>query len=146
MSSRKLCDCSIPMQAALAEFELALTGARISFVRACTYRSNAEQAELYASGRTKPGLIVTHALPGQSLHNDELSGVPASNAADYYPLVHGKLCGDSTDAELVLWDRLGDIAEKCGLEWGGNWPWPKRDRPHVQLNRASYLALMAQKM
>ena len=140
MSSRKIEDCSVPMQAALAEFELMLTGAHIPFVRACTYRSTAEQADLYAQGRTKPGRVVTHALPGQSMHNDELDGQPASNAADYYPLDCGKLCGDQTHAQLALWDRLGDIGEKCGLDWGGNWREPKRDRPHVQLARPAYMA------
>lgn len=35
----------------------------------CTFRSNEEQTELYAQGRTKPGKIVTQAKAGQSAHN-----------------------------------------------------------------------------
>lgn len=35
----------------------------------CTYRSNDEQNELYALGRTKKGKIVTNAKAGQSKHN-----------------------------------------------------------------------------
>ena len=35
----------------------------------CVHRTNEEQAELYAQGRTKPGKIVTHAEPGESKHN-----------------------------------------------------------------------------
>ena len=35
----------------------------------CTHRSNDEQNELYALGRTKKGKIVTNAKAGQSKHN-----------------------------------------------------------------------------
>jgi peptidoglycan LD-endopeptidase CwlK len=141
MPSRKLEDCSVQMLACLVEFEAQLTGKGIAFVRACTYRSPAEQEDLYALGRTRPGLIVTHARAYQSLHNDEKDGLPASNAADYYPLMHGKLAGDKTDAELELWKILGETAVQCGLDWGGSWLGAKRDRPHVQLNKAAYLQL-----
>jgi len=116
-----------------------LRGNHIEFVRACTYRSDREQAELFAQGRTKPGRIVTHASAGQSMHNDNHGGHPASNAADYYPIDHGKLMDNKTDTELAVWNRLGEIAEACGLEWGGRWKAPKTDMPHVQLNRAAYL-------
>lgn len=133
MSSRKIDDCSIKMQAALMEFELQLQGAGISFVRACTYRSNDEQQALYDQGRKKPGYIVTWAMPGQSPHNDTEDGKPASNAADYYPLINGKLAGDRTDVELALWAKMGQIATACGLEWGGNWTARKKDKPHFQL-------------
>jgi peptidoglycan LD-endopeptidase CwlK len=135
MSSRKIEDCSIPMQAALAEFELELRGEDIEFVRACTYRSYGEQEMLWAKGRTVPGRIITNAKGGQSPHNDMLDGQPASNAADYYPLVAGKIISDETDAELALWKKIGQIASRCGLEWGGDWVSRKIDRPHVQLPR-----------
>ena len=35
----------------------------------CTYRSNEEQTQLYALGRTVKGKIVTNAKAGQSKHN-----------------------------------------------------------------------------
>ena len=144
MSSRKIEDCSIPMQATLAEFELQLTGSGIDFVRSCTYRSSDEQNALYAQGRTAPGFVVTWAKGGQSPHNDISAGmpchqpaedgdIPASNAADYYPLLHGKLCGTLTDRELALWTKMGQIGAACGLEWGGNWTARKKDMPHFQL-------------
>lgn len=146
MSSRKLSDCSIPMQAALAEFELQLHGAGIPFVRACTYRTVDEQDELYARGRTKPGFIATWARGGQSPHNDTTAGrpchnppqdgdIPASNAADYYPLLHGKLCDCKADDELALWAKMGQIGIACGLDWGGAWTARKIDRPHFQLSK-----------
>lgn len=35
----------------------------------CTHRTNREQEQLFAIGRTVPGKIVTNAKPGQSKHN-----------------------------------------------------------------------------
>lgn len=141
IDSRKLDLLSVPMLACVMEFEAQLKGHGIKFVRSCTYRDNEAQDALYALGRTKPGRVVTWARGGQSLHNDTQDGQPASNAADYYPLVFGKLAGTATDDDLALWAKMGQIATACGLEWGGNWPAGKVDRPHVQLNRAAYLAL-----
>jgi peptidoglycan LD-endopeptidase CwlK len=144
MDSRKLEDCSVPMQACLAEFEEQMRGQNIAFVRACTYRDTATQDALFAQGRTRPGLVVTWLKGGMSLHNDMLEGKPAANAADYYPLLNGKLCGASTDVELALWAKMGQIAANCGLEWGGNWSNGKRDMPHVQLKRTLYLSTINQ--
>lgn len=81
----------------------------------CTYRSNEEQAELYAQGRTKPGAIVTNAKPGQSLHNQR-------RALDIVDRIKGY------DMD---WEKLGKIGESCGLEWGGRWDGFK-DKPHFQ--------------
>ena len=143
IDSRKLDFLSVQMLACICEFEAQLKGAGIKFVRSCTYRDKEMQDALYAQGRTKPGVIVTWARGGQSLHNDEQDGAPAANAADYYPLLNGKLCGDKTDIELATWAKLGQLAVACGLEWGGNWTGGKRDLPHVQLNRAKYLEMHA---
>ena len=137
IDSRKLDHLSVQMLACIVEFEAQLRGAGISFVRSCTYRDHETQNALYAQGRTTPGLIVTWAKGGQSPHNDTHDGHPASNAADYYPLLNGKLCDNKTDRELALWLKLGQIAVDCGLEWGGNWTARKRDYPHVQLPRTA---------
>jgi peptidoglycan L-alanyl-D-glutamate endopeptidase CwlK len=144
MSSRKLSDLSKEMAACCAEFEAMLNGRGFNFVRTCTYRSAAEQNDLYAQGRTAPGRIVTHARGFESPHNDivwinssEVKSItdytPASNAADYYPLMQGKLLGDVTNWQLAIWEEFGQIGEACGMEWGGRWPMPKKDRPHFQL-------------
>jgi len=47
-------------------------------------RTNEEQNELYAQGRTKPGNIVTNAKGGQSMHNYGL-------AIDFAPVVNGNI-------------------------------------------------------
>jgi len=114
----------------------------IDLIITCTYRSQAEQDELYAQGRTKPGRIVTWTR--SSLHSATLAdGRPGSQAFDVVPLRYGKpvwgtsgngLDDDPTDDEtddLELWERVGTIGMSVGLEWGGNWR--QKDRPHFQL-------------
>jgi len=83
----------------------------LSVLVTCTWRSNAEQADLYAVGRTVPGkrcscggklnelgtcdkhrmgLRVTNAKPGESMHNKTLGELPASLAYDLVVLRYGK--------------------------------------------------------
>ncbi len=112
----------------------------------CTYRSNEEQAEAYAQGRTKPGKIVTWAMPGESKHNfTDPEGKPSAQAFDFVILRNGKITwgagGNGIDADptdddfddLELWQKAGAVAVALGLEWAGNWPLAKREFPHVQL-------------
>lgn len=94
----------------------------IDLLVTCTARSNAEQAALYAQGRTQPGPIVTHAQAGQSAHNYGL-------AMDCYPMHNGKPDLAGTFAEG--WKVYGEEAEKAGLEWAGKWV-HFRELPHVQ--------------
>ncbi|AMM44867.1 L-alanoyl-D-glutamate peptidase [Bacillus phage SP-15] len=84
------------------------------------YRSIAEQNEIYAQGRTKPGSIVTNAKGGQSYHNYGL-------AIDF--------CLISPDGKQASWDMNKDFdgdgvadwkevvteAKKLGFDWGGDW-------------------------
>lgn len=85
-------------------------------------RTFAEQDELYAKGRTKPGQIVTQARGGESNHNYGL-------AVDLCPFTDDK---PDWNAPMSAWAAIGAAAEKHGLEWGGQW---KKfiDKPHVQL-------------
>jgi peptidoglycan L-alanyl-D-glutamate endopeptidase CwlK len=73
-----------------------------------TYRSNEEQAALYAIGRTKPGNRVTNAKPGQSMHGYRI-------AFDFCPIIHGKCVWNNAE----LFERCGEIGEKVGLQWSG---------------------------
>lgn len=91
----------------------------------CTLRTAHEQAELYAQGRTKPGPIVTWAKPGQSLHE-------TGRAFDVVPLRNGKCVWGTTGADGELWRQVGEIGERCGLEWAGRWPARIREFPHFQ--------------
>lgn len=85
-------------------------------------RTADEQNALYAQGRTKPGPKVTYAKAWQSNHNYGL-------AIDLCPFVDGK---PDWNAPRATWKRIGEAAERQGLEWGGRWA-KFRDMPHVQL-------------
>jgi peptidoglycan L-alanyl-D-glutamate endopeptidase CwlK len=103
----------------------------IDILITCTYRSNEEQAVLYAQGRTAPGKIVTWAKPGESKHNlVDGQGRPAAKAFDVVPLRLGKPVWDDTDK---IWMDVGAIGESLGLEWAGHWPQGKREFPHFQI-------------
>ena len=93
----------------------------IDILVTCTYRSPKEQNALYAQGRTKPGRIVTNAKAGQSNHNHEIAGFPASLAFDVVPLRGGKPVWGTQGSDLDLWQRIGEIGESVGLEWAGRW-------------------------
>lgn len=89
-------------------------------------RSYAEQNELYAQGRSKPGQIVTKAKGGYSWHNFGLAfdiGIFSSDDKTYY--------GESGSYEVC-----GQIGESLGLEWGGRWEFT--DEPHFQFNPKGY--------
>ena len=86
-----------------------------------TLRTDAEQAELYAQGRTKPGKIVTNAKPRQSAHNFGL-------ALDFVPMVNGK---PEWNAKHPHWLAIGEAAEEVGFEWAGRWT-RFREFPHIQ--------------
>jgi peptidoglycan LD-endopeptidase CwlK len=91
-----------------------------------TLRTFAEQAELYAQGRTKPGKVVTRAKPGSSWHQ-------FGCAVDICPFKGGK-----PDWESPHWNKIGAIGKKLGLLWGGDWLRP--DRPHFEYHPGLTLA------
>ena len=105
----------------------------IDLLITCTYRSNEEQATLYALGRTAKGRIVTNALPGESKHNNMEGGAtglqPASLAFDVVPLVAGK---PMWDASNPVWQVVGSLGESVGLKWAGRWK-RMREYPHFEV-------------
>lgn len=135
MSSRKLTDLHPQMQSMVTRFLANARTAGIDLLVTCTYRSNEEQAALYAIGRTKPGRIVTNAKPGRSTHNNTLDGKPAALAVDVVPLRDGKPVWSASDP---VWKRVGEIGEKVGLEWAGRWT-TFRECPHFQHPQAKTL-------
>ena len=86
------------------------------------YRSWAQQAWDYASGRFRPGKIVTDAKPGYSFHQ-------YSVAIDFVP-------ADGTGGihyeDMTRYTQAAALAKQHGFEWGGEWPRGKRDVPHLQ--------------
>lgn len=82
----------------------------IDVIITSTLRDNESQDALYAQGRTKPGVIVTNAKGGQSIHN-------YACAFDFVPIVNGKAQWN----DINLFNKCGAIAESVGLEWAGRW-------------------------
>jgi len=85
------------------------------------FRSIAYQNELYAQGRTKPGLIVTNCKGGYSPHNYGL-------AFDFCIYENGKINWDSRNKK---WGIAGNIGKSLGLNWGGDWD-SFIDLPHLE--------------
>lgn len=102
----------------------------IDIILTCTYRSNEEQEELYASGRTKKGPILTLARAGQSAHNYMLNGKPASKAFDIAFIEAGKAIWDIRHPS---WEKLGQIGISIGLDWYGKPGAKFREYPHFQM-------------
>ncbi len=90
-------------------------------------RTYAEQDELYAQGRTKPGRIVTKARGGYSNHN---FGV----AIDIGLFRGGDYLEDSP-----LYKEIAPFAKYIGLEWGGDWK-SMKDEPHYEVPTGLTLA------
>lgn len=88
-----------------------------------TFRTVAEQNDLYAKGRTKPGSIVTN-CKGTSYSSMHQWGV----AFDFYRN-DGKGAYYDKDG---FFDAVGKIGQELGLEWGGSWK-SFVDKPHFQL-------------
>ena len=103
-------------------------------------RSFAEQDELFAQGRTKPGKIVTKARGGFSNHN--------FGVAFDVTIFKG-----STDPEKAktpvfespVYKAIGTLGTELGLEWGGNWK-TIVDEPHFQLRPGWAADLSEQQM
>lgn len=94
-------------------------------------RTKAEQDVLYAKGRTTAGSIVTN-CKGSSYSSMHQWGV----AFDFYLIYDvdkdGKTSDDAYNNQTKLFNKVGAIGQKIGLEWGGSWK-SIVDLPHFQL-------------
>lgn len=96
------------------------------------FRTPESQAALYAQGRSTSGDVVTHAPSGYSWHEYRRA----------FDVAIVSFQGDQTPNDLYdgPWDRVGELGESVGLEWGGHWKHP--DRPHFQDTTGLSLVLM----
>lgn len=92
-------------------------------------RTMAEQQALYDQGRTKPGAIVTNALPGSSWHNFALAFDVA--------VLDGRVPTWPNNPDL--WRRIGTIGKAAGLAWGGDFK-SIIDQPHFEFHPGMTLA------
>lgn len=141
IATRNIADLHPIMQPLCKDFLRKAEENGLGVLITCTYRDGEEQNRLYALGRTKKshigvtekrplGLKVTNAKAGESAHNFELNGLPASKAFDFVPLFGGKPVWDE---KSDLWQKLGKIAIGLGLEWYGEPNAKFKEFPHVQL-------------
>ncbi|WP_312507524.1 M15 family metallopeptidase [Lysinibacillus sp.] len=83
-----------------------------------TYRSQARQNYLYEQGRTRPGQVVTWTR--NSNHTSrrawDIAVAPPRNLYDISTL-----------------SKVGAIAKKLGIVWGGYWEAGKYDAPHFEI-------------
>ncbi|MFJ8100439.1 M15 family metallopeptidase [Lysinibacillus sp. NPDC096212] len=83
-----------------------------------TYRSQARQNYLYEQGRTRPGSKVTWTLT--SNHTSRRAwDIAVAPPKDLY--------------NISTLSRVGAIAKKLGITWGGYWPISSYDAPHFEI-------------
>ena len=128
--SRKIEDLTPETQEKFQEFKEKMDDAEIPFMVTFTRRTQAEQEELWAQGRTKPGKIVTWTLKSKHLEG---------KAFDIAILKNGKPVWDvkvdvNFDEEPDYY-QAGLIGERVGLIWGGRFR--RADFPHFELNEES---------
>lgn len=133
INSRKIEDLHPVVQAKANALLKVAQEAGIDLLITSTYRDNESQAALFAQGRTKPGLIVTNARPGQSWHNWRC-------AFDVVPIRHGKPVWGTTGQDGILWRRVGELGEQVELEWAGRWAGKLKEMAHFQFTGGLTLA------
>ena len=97
---------------------------------AYTLRTDQEQNELYAIGRTKAGKIVTNAKGGQSIHN---YGLAFDIVILYDKDNNGTFETASWDLDKNFYLVVNYFKSK-GWEWGGDFK-KFKDYPHFQLKK-----------
>lgn len=129
MASRDITDLHPDLQPLCREF-LAQCAARDLDVRLIfTYRSPAEQDQIYAKGRTIPGRIVTNLKGYASKHCFTINTKPAAKAFDFGVYDNGEYVQDGSDSRYLT---AGEIGESLGMTWGGRWKKPF-DPGHLEI-------------
>ncbi len=126
MPSRNIADCTEFLQEAWkgASEKWNSENPNAQVFLTCTHRTNEEQAELYALGRTKKGKIVTYNKAGTSKHNKK-----PSEAFDIaFKDKKGKL-----DWNVTNFKKFAQLAKTMfpKLKWGGDFKRFK-DNPHFE--------------
>lgn len=120
-----------PFRSQISSLKCLIDKEGLPFIIFETLRSNERQEKLKEAGTSKAGA-------GQSPHNH---GLACDFVLDTKKIKvkerpwNGKMYPDAWDYETpeakAAYDRLGELAESIGLEWGGRWKF--LDVPHVQL-------------
>ena len=128
MPSRLVSDLSPAFRAGVEVAQSGWKKAGLDILVVCTLRDAVEQEMLYAIGRTVPGKIVTWARPWESKHQ-------TGEALDVVPLVGGKPLWSTSGDDMKVWQLVGAIGERAGLDWAGRWPTRVREYGHFQIRK-----------
>ncbi|MCL1636227.1 M15 family metallopeptidase [Elizabethkingia bruuniana] len=119
----------------------AIVNSPVDFTITEGLRSDQRQKDLYAQGRTKPGLKVTNkdGVKSISNHQDMADGKRdgLGKAVDLYPFFLGKVQVNHPDTiknlKLIA-THIKKVAKELGIAitWGGDWKSPF-DPPHFEL-------------
>ncbi|CAM4161371.1 M15 family metallopeptidase [Paenibacillus alkaliterrae] len=95
------------------------------------FRSNEEQDEIYARGRTSEGSVVTQVQGGDSYHNYGLAIDFALRTKKGEVVWDMKY--DGNENGQADWMEVVAVAKQLGFTWGGDWNnFP--DYPHLQMD------------
>lgn len=131
MASRLIKDLHPTLQPLCDQFLANCVHAGYRVGISCTYRSDEEQDEDYAKGRTTDGIIITNASAGQSPHNFVLGdGTPAAAAFDFYIYAGSGQTLDWNPLDDV-WQAVLKIGTDLGLVSGSTFP--RKDYDHLEL-------------
>lgn len=118
----------------------AIVNSPVDFTITEGLRSDQRQKDLYAQGRTKPGMRVTNkdGVKSISNHQDMADGKRdgLGKAVDLYPFFLGKVQVDHPDTiknlKLIA-AHIKNVAKELGIgiTWGGDWKFV--DSPHFEL-------------
>ncbi|MYZ60720.1 M15 family peptidase [Elizabethkingia anophelis] len=115
----------------------AIVNSPVDFTITDGVRTLKRQQELYAQGRTKPGIKVTNADGIKNKSNHQAKADRFGHAVDLYPFFLGQVQVNHKDTiknlKLIA-DHIKKVAkELCiGITWGGDWKSPY-DPPHFEL-------------
>jgi|ERR1039458_13477 peptidoglycan L-alanyl-D-glutamate endopeptidase CwlK len=108
----------------LVQLDSQLTANGVDFRIIQALRSWAQQATLYAQGRTTPGQIVTDAPPGYTWHQYGF-------AIDGCPMVNGQ---PDWDVSGPNWHKVYSTLKGCELFSGKDYRGRFKDDDHIQLD------------
>lgn len=131
----------------LEAFIRAIEEEQLPFVINETFRSQTRQASLYSRGR-KQNVDGTWEVVGPTVTNTLDSNHKYGTAADFrlntnprhpYWVRIGyvpKNPYDTSRETMSAWNDFGNLAERSGLSWGGNWK-SFKDLPHVEMRKGN---------
>lgn len=151
--SRLITDLDPDIQDMCLEHAKLCAAEGVIVIVAQTYRTAAEQNGLHDIGRVVAGSPCHHRgelgpRPIGTCPKHPLGSTVTNAPAGYsfhefrraYDLAIKHFDGDKTPTDLYdgPWDKVGDLGERAGMEWGGRWKNP--DRPHFEHHGGKTLA------